>query len=113
MVDKQRRRENVQKNHLNMKMKKRLSNDQAEVGAKALRNSVSLAAVKRLIEKESEESSYSSYPSSDEGDIEAPEVGKEIKSEPQGKGKSLSQERPRSTERCSKTYTLEGENNDY
>ena len=87
-------------------------NKQAEVRIKALRNSVSLAAVKRPLKEESEESSYSSDESSyDEDDIEASEVGREIKSEPQSKGKSLSKEPPRSTlrlePRTERTMTTE------
>ena len=63
-----------------------------------MRNSVAAAAVKRPLKEESEESSYSSYESSDdEDDLDAPEVRKEIKSEPQRTGRSLSQEEPRST----------------
>ena len=79
-------------------MKRETSTEPTEVRIKKVRNSVSAAAVERPLKEESEKSSYSSYESSDdEDDLDAPEVGKEIKSEPQGKGKSLSQERPRST----------------
>ena len=79
---------------------------------KALRSSVSEAAVKKPLQEESKESSYSSYESCDEDEeIQPPEVGKEIKSEPQSKGKSLSKEPPRSTlklePRFQKTMTTE------
>ena len=61
---------------------------------------MSHAAVKRPLKGKSEESSYSSDEdsSNEKDDIEAPEGGKEIKSEPPSRGRSLSPERSIRTE---------------
>ena len=93
--------------------KRKAQDEQPEVDIKAVRNSVAKAiwgsAVIRPPEEESENSSSSSdeESSDDKDDIEAPEGGKEIKSEPPSRRQSLSPERSEKSVRTETTVRLE------
>ena len=95
------------------KSKRKAQDTQPEVSIKAVRNSVAKAAwgsaVLRPPKEESEESSSSSDEDSsdDKDDIEAPEGGKEIKSEPPSRRQSLSPERTEMSVRTETTVRLE------